>query len=308
MKTALSIRSVIVSLGAASVMIASALAGFGLLGLQQQLDVREHVILLEQALKNHESADTFMDSVRTDVLRALQNTLGANQEGSAAIRADFRHHIDMVTTGIAENRQLRLRPQLHASYERIGTLLPAFLTESQAAVELALTDSVAGAANFEAFRHNFTELEQLMDELRDVLHSAVGEVRQGATLTAQRGRQMIIGSLAGGLALLTAITLVAVRIGQRITSDLALSREEAQHLALHDTLTGLPNRAFLAERLEEDLALARRADSSLAMLCLDLDRFKQVNDTLGHPVGDLLLRAVADRLRKCVRRSDTSSG
>ncbi len=76
-------------------------------------------------------------------------------------------------------------------------------------------------------------------------------------------------------------------------------------LALHDSLTELANRGFLAKRLEQDLVRSRRDETSLAVLCLDLDRFKQVNDTLGHPAGDALLRAVADRLRQCVRRSDT---
>ena len=96
-----------------------------------------------------------------------------------------------------------------------------------------------------------------------------------------------------------------MRIARGITSALASSREEAHHLALHDTLTGLPNRALLAERLEQGLAQVQRHKTMLAVMCLDLDRFKQVNDTAGHPVGDALLRAVAGRLRGCVRSCDT---
>lgn len=76
-------------------------------------------------------------------------------------------------------------------------------------------------------------------------------------------------------------------------------------MALHDDLTGLANRGLFADRLQQDLCRAERENVALAVLCLDLDRFKQVNDTLGHPVGDALLRAVVDRLRSCVRRSDT---
>ena len=305
MKSTLSIRAVILSLGAASIVMALCLAGFGLLGMQQQLDARQRVVVLEQALKNHNSADAFMDSARTDVLRALQNAIGTNREGSEAIRTELHHHIETFQEGIAENRQLPMSPELHERYEQIAALLPDFVSASQTAVELALTDPAAGSANFEVFRRSFTALEELMDQVREIVHDRVTEVREGALRTAQNGRRMIVGSLLGGIALLAAITLNAVRIAHRITSALASSREQAQHLALHDRLTGLANRAFLAERLEEDLARARRDDSSLAMLCLDLDRFKQVNDTLGHPVGDALLRAVADRLRQCVRRSDT---
>ncbi len=76
------------------------------------------------------------------------------------------------------------------------------------------------------------------------------------------------------------------------------------HLAHHDALTDLPNRVLFRQQMDHALARAPRGDE-VAVLCLDLDEFKSVNDTLGHPVGDLLLQAVAERLRECVRDSDT---
>jgi diguanylate cyclase (GGDEF)-like protein len=84
-------------------------------------------------------------------------------------------------------------------------------------------------------------------------------------------------------------------------------RSEARiaYMAKHDALTDLPNRTLLRERLEIALAATRRSTRSLAVFILDLDRFKEVNDTLGHPVGDALLKAVADRLRSCVRDTAT---
>ena len=78
-----------------------------------------------------------------------------------------------------------------------------------------------------------------------------------------------------------------------------------QHLATHDALTGLPNRFLMVDRLSQLLAHAKRSDTAFAVLYMDIDRFKDINDSRGHEFGDLLLRAVAQRLRKNVRQSDT---
>src|SRR6185503_10581911 len=76
-------------------------------------------------------------------------------------------------------------------------------------------------------------------------------------------------------------------------------------LAQHDLLTDLPNRLLLNDRLQQAISLARRHGHRIAVLFLDLDRFKHINDSLGHVIGDQLLQAVARRLKTCVRRSDT---
>src|SRR5664279_1052125 len=78
-----------------------------------------------------------------------------------------------------------------------------------------------------------------------------------------------------------------------------------QHLATHDTLTDLPNRFLAVDRLSQLLARAKRSDTAFAVLFMDIDRFKDINDSRGHEFGDHLLRAVAQRLRKSVRQSDT---
>ncbi|WP_395699110.1 EAL domain-containing protein [Aquabacterium sp.] len=97
---------------------------------------------------------------------------------------------------------------------------------------------------------------------------------------------------------------LAVRI-----AGIAIERQRAEqrirHMAHHDELTGLPNRALLNDRLAQALAQARRGERPLALLFLDLDGFKHINDSLGHAVGDRLLQAVAQRLRELVREGDT---
>lgn len=83
------------------------------------------------------------------------------------------------------------------------------------------------------------------------------------------------------------------------------AEERLEHLAYHDILTGLPNRQLLCDRLENAVALAERHGHHLGLIFLDIDNFKSVNDTHGHAAGDSLLRRVAERLQRTVRRSDT---
>lgn len=91
----------------------------------------------------------------------------------------------------------------------------------------------------------------------------------------------------------------------RDVTELARSREELRHMAMHDNLTGLPNRALLEDRLIQAIARAKRLGNCGALLLLDLDRFKQINDSLGHTMGDELLKQVARRLQRVSRVEDT---
>jgi len=102
-------------------------------------------------------------------------------------------------------------------------------------------------------------------------------------------------------------TLGGLLLDSRDITEQSRAEEQIRILAHYDALTGLANRNLLLERLEEAIAEAERENGRGAIVFLDLDRFKAVNDSLGHAQGDLLLRAVAERLRGCVSSSDTAA-
>ncbi|WP_229633368.1 putative bifunctional diguanylate cyclase/phosphodiesterase [Duganella qianjiadongensis] len=102
--------------------------------------------------------------------------------------------------------------------------------------------------------------------------------------------------------------LVAAILAAQLTTDVVRkARDQMAYMLHHDPLTHLPNRILLMERLVQAIAMARRQNSCMAVLFIDLDRFKVINDSLGHGMGDLLLQAVAQRLQAQLRTSDTAS-
>ncbi|MBV4365183.1 putative bifunctional diguanylate cyclase/phosphodiesterase [Erwinia phyllosphaerae] len=129
------------------------------------------------------------------------------------------------------------------------------------------------------------------------------------------GSQMfqVIGPV--GLVMVLIITLICVLMIRRLwlsssrlsqsLLQLSASEAQAQHLAFHDVLTGLPNRALVEERLTQALGRLMRSEGQIALLLLDLDRFKLVNDTYGHHAGDELIIDVGHRLSELVRENDT---
>ena len=105
-------------------------------------------------------------------------------------------------------------------------------------------------------------------------------------------------------ALQRTLDITLIQVGEFFESERHRADEQLAFLATHDALTGLPNRTLILDRVEQMLARSRRSQAPVAALFVDLDNFKSINDTLGHGVGDELLRAVAARLDGVVRAAD----
>ena len=128
--------------------------------------------------------------------------------------------------------------------------------------------------------------------------------KKNSLLLTRSGAKKIIEEVATPLQDRTGNVIGAVAILRDVTQASEHSRQLA-YQASHDGLTGLPNRTLLCDRLEHAISKAIRANLQVAVLYMDLDNFKQINDSLGHAAGDLVLCNVAERLRACVRQQDT---
>ncbi|MDX8529139.1 EAL domain-containing protein [Mesorhizobium sp. MSK_1335] len=122
----------------------------------------------------------------------------------------------------------------------------------------------------------------------------------GLTLVRKIAPALAIALLVAG-----GVLVFLLRRLRRASAALQTSQDQAQYLAFHDTLTGLPNRALFEDRLRRMLLFAGQSETRVALLYLDLDRFKHINDTLGHPAGDKLVRQTAARLKHTIREVDT---
>ncbi len=167
-------------------------------------------------------------------------------------------------------------------------------------------------------RYGYTEQEFQSMTLRDIRPPEEVEALEEAISNLADNESMVVSGpwthiLRHGRRIQAEISSHSIRFrGRKARFSLVQDVTERQQLhhrllyqAHHDMLTGLPNRLLLLDRMEQALAMAERHSKRAAVICLDLDRFKQINDTYGHTVGDLCLKQVAERLRSRLRATDT---
>ena len=269
-----------------------ALAALTLADLQREAALHREVLAAQQVKDN-------LDRVRI----LLQELRAGARFGALTGDADTLRGI--------ERRAAEIDDELAtlARNSEAGALLPNYEALAAAARLLATHARSVGAA-----RGTQSALAVAQEAARlETLATAALDRSDAAVTTRINERTLAQIRLGEGLRKYVAWLLVgsiAVLLGlfagyRRAQTRERRAQQRIEHLAHFDTLTGLPNRALLADRLAQETARARRSSRGFAVLLFDLDGFKSVNDTWGHAMGDRVLAIVAERVRKCVRASDT---
>ena len=234
--------------------------------------------LRERALSMH-ALSVLTDPFDKDAELQRFSALGSNYVSA-------RQHLEAMPLS-AEER---------AILESIRALTRAAQPEVEAVVEIAMSERAADEV-FERIRSIAVPKQRQIAEAV----SALVNTQKAESAEAVRGAEASYREVRTLMLLLGAFTLTS-----GLVIALFVSRQAQLAVqALYDPLTGLPNRSLLQDRLEQAIAKARRARRGFAVALMDLNRFKEVNDTMGHDVGDELLREVAMRLRRTVRAEDT---
>jgi diguanylate cyclase (GGDEF)-like protein len=252
-------------------------------------------------------------------------------ETSSQLTAAFLRADEAAASAAARRREYRFNhgPGTRAAYREQGQALATALDEidhtgqptdrrlvadlraaiaSYDVAVMRMFDAVDAGDMTQAERIDVTEVRPAYAEIDEWIEVGAFDnaaVSESAAADLSRLEASMFFAIAAGLAVGVALLITFAIILTRYHRALLQQVSKSEHQAMHDSLTGLPNRPLFTDRLESALAATRRNGSSLAVMLLDLDRFKEVNDTLGHHYGDLLLTSVAERLAGALREVDT---
>lgn len=239
------------------------------------------------------------------------------QAGFAIYQALYAR--DLPTDSPASRRKA-LRGWVHVAF-RLEALMASLYGEGIPGLALRIYDGNTTAPETLIFDSHPDEDEpaaprfSTVQPIRFTQHSWMLAIRSTPEFEQQRGlgSTRVIAVAGTGVSLLLALLTWQLVTGrsrafahaQAMTRELRESEERMRHMAQHDPLTRLPNRALFADRLQSALARARRERTQAGLMFVDLDHFKPVNDAYGHAVGDKLLIAATARMRECLREADT---
>jgi diguanylate cyclase (GGDEF)-like protein len=223
----------------------------------------------------------------------------------------------IISSFAAENQRQKVPSDISYALLVVRTqdLLPSQDSLSTAVRHHALRDDEAGKQSLTLFDIGGTPASKLESYLLPKLRAerSVGDVSQPLRLMLERqlrfnDMSFSAFSLAGMASLLSCAMLLGfLRSHERRRRAFDEGRRAIEHMALHDALTAIPNRFLMLAHLEQAISLAQRHDMKVAVMFLDLDEFKPINDLLGHSTGDLVLQEIARRLQTCIRDCDTTS-
>ncbi len=265
-----------------------------------------------------------MDQARDSGAPAITGKVRLIQETGADDRHGFVMFLPIYKKGrphdTLASRRANIIGWVHAPF-RMNNLMSSLYGERATATNIKIYDGIDMSAQTLMYDAADNRSQLLDAPPEAVEYIEVAGRTWTLAISTQPGQSTPIGkdssgliAIAGGslsllLALLTWMLATgrarALALATEMTRELRESEARFRHQAQHDNLTSLPNLGLFHDRLQQALALAKRNKTRLALMFLDLDQFKPINDTLGHQVGDLLLKAVSKRLQDCVRETDT---
>lgn len=291
-------------------------------------------ILSQSATLAHDQASLkqAIDSLRSRELKLLSSRLEQTQDSFASSRSMLIWGTLLglgiiMLGGVSASRDNRKRriaeEELFVEKERAQITLSSIgeaVISVDASGRITFINQVAslltGWPASEALGRPFSDVFKLIDETtRETVPNRIKiALTQGRTahlpentlLVSRNGAETPIEDTATPIYGREGNIVGAVKVFRDVSATRELTRR-LHHWAQHDNLTGLPNRLLLGDRLTQAIALAKRHNKKIAVLFLDLDGFKKVNDAMGHAMGDKLLQAVAVRLSRCLRECDTLS-
>jgi diguanylate cyclase (GGDEF)-like protein len=279
------------------------------------------VILAANALLTYRTIANLIEASRAvestlkviEALKGVQNNIvGAETGLRGYILSGEREHLvqahaylGRATQSIETLRAPQVAmPDRTQQVEAADTLIGEEFQRFSALIEIDRRKGMSAAIRSISATGGAARIRLVQSLVQDLL---AAEDAQLAARTAQSGRSSDLSVITSAVAALFNLGLLGavILLARREIKERRQAEEVVKFAATHDPLTGLPNRVLLAERVNRAVAAAKSEGRNTAVLFIDLDRFKNINDALGHEAGDRLLQNVAGRLVRCVRRSDT---